>query len=1075
MEKIKSNLKYIIIFCIPMIVFFAALMIYFPGVITYDSFNQLNQIKSMQFNNMNPFFHTMIEMFLLKIWNNPAIIAIFQILVFSSIWAFACKKTSILKRSNFILQLILTICISLLPLNFMTAITLWKDVLYSYSILLVTLLLYIWIDKKYDMSFKTLLILGINIVLLMYLRHNGKLVGIVLALVIFLIILIKNKESLKQFSTIKKVIMFPLMCLITFIIFKIPFYIFNVSNESLTITPKLVQAVGAFSSNNALDEEDKEKLSDYIDLDKLNEVYNPYFVDIVRDGIKDIPKSRTKNMEIIGILLKNSVKHPDVAINYLLESTSIIWRFDKPRRSDDKVYGTVICIDDYKDNEINYDNLRFVNEETSVFKGLTSAIYYTTFNRPIRGILYSHSVALIVSIICIVIVSKRNKRKAYYLLLLPNLLNVLSLIVSIPVQDTRYVYPTYVTEYFTLLLVIKELTENFDDFKAFFLRKARRVGDGVRYLKNRGVRSSIRNIGRKIKRAVTKKENFDIYAEYIKNNEPNEEELKEQKKYKSSVLLSIIVPMYNTKEQFLSELVDSLKAQTYSNWELCLADGSEIKAEYIDKIISGDGRIKYKHLEKNMQIAGNTNEAIKMATGSYAVLLDHDDTLTPFALYEIVKAIDNNKDIDFIYSDEDKIDLNGRRYDPHFKPDFSPFLLRSYNYITHIAVIKMSLLNEIGGEKDGYNGAQDYDLFFRIIEKTDKIYHIPRILYHWRVHEASTAGSASAKTYAYESGKRAIEDHLKRMNIAGVVSHEQALGLYRVKYELKNHPKISIIIPNKDSKKDLKKCIESILKKSTYDNFEIIIAENNSSKQSTFDYYELLKKEHENIKVVYIEEKGFNFSKINNLAVKQAKGEYLLFLNNDIKVITPDFLEEMLSISSQDGVGIVGAKLIYPDHRIQHAGVVIGIGGIAGHINKLIDQNEVGYYARASVINNYSAVTAACMMVKKKVFEEAGGFTEELAVAFNDIDFCLKVRNLNLQVVYTPYAKLYHFESKTRGLEDTEEKIKRFEGEVKYFKEKWKDILKKGDPYFNPNFRLDLPVYVVDSRKIDYEDRNLLK
>ena len=1075
MEKIRQNLKYIIILFIPIVIFGSALIIYFPGVITYDSFNQLNQVKSMQFNNMNPFFHTMIEMFLLKIWNNPAVIAIFQILVFSITWTIACLKTSNGKKSNYILQIILTLLLSILPLNFMTAITLWKDVLYSYSILLVTVLIYLWIEKKYEISLKMMLLLAVNIVLIMFFRHNGKLVGIAVAFVVTLITILKNKGNLKDKIIIKKIMMFPIMVIFIYIICKIPFYLFNVSNQSLTITPKLVQVIGAFSSSDAIDEEDRERLSEYLDLDRLNEVYNPYFVDVVREGIKDIPKANTKNVEMIGVIIKSSIKHLDIAFNYLFESTSIIWRFDKPRKADNVVYGTVICIDDYKDNEINYDKLSFVHEDTDIFKGLTSAIYYTTFNRPIRGLLYSHLVALIISIVGIIIVAKRNKRKAYYLVLLPNLLNVLSLVVSIPVQDTRYVYPTYIVEYFVLLLVIRELTENFDDFKAFFLRKARRTQDGIRYLKNRGVRSSIRNIGKKIKRAFTRKEGFDIYAEYIKNNEPDEKELEKQREYKSDLKISIIVPMYNTPEIFFKELVESVKNQTYSNWELCLADGSKEKANYIDDIISNDERIKYRLLDENLQIAGNTNEAIKMTKGDYVVLLDHDDTLTPFALYEVAKAVEKYKDLDFIYSDEHKIDINGRRYDPHFKPDFSPFLLRSYNYITHMAAIRKKIIDEIGGESDGYNGAQDYDLFFRITEKTEKIYHIPRVLYHWRVHEGSTAGSASAKTYAYESGKRAIEDHLKRLKIDGTVEHEQALGLYRVKYALNSRPKISIIIPNKDSKMDLKKCVDSILKKSTYDNYEIIIAENNSTKKDIFEYYNYLEREHDNIKVVYYKNNGFNFSKINNFAVKYAKGEYLLFLNNDIKAITPDFIEEMLGICMQNRVGIVGAKLIYPDHRIQHAGVVVGIGGIAGHINKLIDQNEVGYYARASVINNYSAVTAACMMVKKSLFEEVGCFTEDLAVAFNDIDFCLKVRELDLQIVYTPYAKLYHYESKSRGLEDTEEKIRRFEGEVKYFKERWKDILKNGDPYFNPNFRLDVPVYMVDSSKIDYEDRNLIK
>ena len=578
----------------------------------------------------------------------------------------------------------------------------------------------------------------------------------------------------------------------------------------------------------------------------------------------------------------------------------------------------------------------------------------------------------------------------------------------------------------------------------------------------------------KLKNILKKSKQIDIYAEWIKNNEPSERELARQRKNQINVKISIIVPMYNTPERFFYELVESIKNQTHENWELCLADGSEKKADYIDKIIKDENRIKYKHLEENKQIAGNTNEALKLATGEFVALLDHDDVLPEFALYEIAKVIKHNTNVDFIYTDEDKLDKNNIRYDPHFKPDYSPFLLRSYNYITHFSIIRKKIMDDIGGFKLDYNGSQDYDLFLRIIEYTNKIIHIPKILYHWRVHPGSVAASSSAKTYAYESGKKAIEDHLKRLNIESEVSHDISPGIYKVNYKLNSNPKVSIIIPNKDAITDLKKCIESIEQKSKYSNYEIVVVENNSTKKSTFKFYDKICKKYSNINVVNYQEKGFNYSKINNYAVKHAKGEYLLFLNNDVKVITSDFIEQMLGICQINDVGIVGAKLLYPDNTIQHAGVVIGIGSVAGHINKLIDRNDIGYYARASVINNYTAVTAACMMVKKEIFNEVKGFTEKLAVAFNDIDFCLKVRETGKQVVFTPYAKLYHYESKTRGMENTKEKIERFEGEVKYFKSKWKTILKNGDPYFNPNFRLDVPIYLLDSRKINYKDKSIL-
>ena len=454
-----------------------------------------------------------------------------------------------------------------------------------------------------------------------------------------------------------------------------------------------------------------------------------------------------------------------------------------------------------------------------------------------------------------------------------------------------------------------------------------------------------------------------------------------------------------------------------------------------------------------------------MSTGEYIVFCDHDDLLAPNALYEIIKALNENKKTDFIYSDEDILDGNVRK-NPHFKPDFSIDLLRSYNYICHLVTVKRELLNKVGMLRKEYDGAQDYDFVLRATNKAENIVHISKVLYHWRSHSNSTAGSSESKTYVFEAGKKAIEYNLKENGISGTVSMlEDEPGRYRINYEIIGNPKVSIIIPNKDAKSDLKNCIDSILK-STYNNYEIIIVENNSTKEETFKYYEKLQKEYSNIFVKEMKIDEFNYSKINNYGEKFAKGDYILLLNNDTKVIANDWIENMLGICQREDVGIVGAKLLYPDNTTQHVGVVVGIGGVAGHVNTNLRENEPGYFSRATVINNFSAVTAACLMVKRNLYEEVGGLTEEFKVAFNDIDFCLKVREKGYLVVLNPFAKLTHYESKTRGMEDTKEKIKRFESEMDLFKFKWKNILENGDPYYNINLRLDNSNFYINTNKI---------
>ena len=525
--------------------------------------------------------------------------------------------------------------------------------------------------------------------------------------------------------------------------------------------------------------------------------------------------------------------------------------------------------------------------------------------------------------------------------------------------------------------------------------------------------------------------------------------IKENKEFKYNPLISIITPLYNTPKEFFIDYIKSLQEQTYTNWEVCLVDASETQLEYVKNI--NDKRLKYKRLEENKGISENSNEAIQMASGEFLALVDHDDIIAPNALNEVVKKLNEKPETDFIYSDEDKFEGNvENRFYPFFKPDFSPDFLRSNNYICHLSVIRKTLVEKIGGFRKEFDGAQDYDLILRITENTNKIEHIPEILYHWRIHSTSTAQNMETKNYAIEAGRRAIEEHCKSLELPiEKVESIKPLGSYRIKYKVIGEPLISIIIPNKDSVKYLKRAINSILK-STYKNYEIIIVENNSTKKSTFKYYEKIKSFAKIIKY----EGEFNYSKINNFGVTYANGEYLLLLNNDIKVITKDWIEEMLSICQREDVGIVGAKLLYSDKTVQHAGVVVGMGGIAGHVNRLISDKNPGYFGRVAVINNYSAVTAACLMTKKELYEKVEGLDEKFKVAFNDVDFCMKIRQFNKLVVYTPFARLFHYESKSRGYEDTPEKLERFNGEIKLFESKWKDELEKGDTYFNPNLDL---------------------
>lgn len=562
------------------------------------------------------------------------------------------------------------------------------------------------------------------------------------------------------------------------------------------------------------------------------------------------------------------------------------------------------------------------------------------------------------------------------------------------------------------------------------------------------------------------------YGEWYDLTKPTEEELENQRNthFAYEPLLSVVIPAYKTPERYLREMLDSILAQTYTNWEVCIADGSP-RGQSLERILQRyaekDSRIRFQILGGNRGIAGNTNAALEMARGDYVILADHDDTLPSHAFYEVAKAVNEHPDCDVIYSDEDKLDMDGKAlFDPHFKPDFNGDLLTSVNYICHLFIVKKELLKQVGGFRQEFDGAQDYDFIFRCTEAAMGIHHIPKVLYHWRCHQDSTASNPESKMYAFEAGSRAIMAHYERMGIrAEKVEKGVDYGIYHTTFRIQGEPLISVIIPNKDHRDDLDVCVRSLLERSSYRNLEFIVVENNSTEPATFAYYEKMQAEHPNFHVVTWE-KGFNYSAINNFGASFAKGEYLLLLNNDTELIEPDSIKEMLGFCQREDVGIAGARLLYGDDTIQHAGVVIGFGGIAGHTFIGLHKAENSYFHRAMCAQDYSAVTAACLMTKKSVFEAVGGLSEELAVAFNDIDYCMKVRALGKLVVYAPYACLYHYESKSRGLEDTPQKVERFNREVAIFIKKWPDIIREGDPYYNPNLTL---------RKSNFALRDLLK
>lgn len=577
------------------------------------------------------------------------------------------------------------------------------------------------------------------------------------------------------------------------------------------------------------------------------------------------------------------------------------------------------------------------------------------------------------------------------------------------------------------------------------------VKKGILYLRHYGARGFWIKLTERFQKS-------DIdYKEWYENHKVSQEELEKQKKkvFVYAPKISILVPVYNTPQVFLKQMIQSVRKQTYANWELCIAnanpDNEEVK-QILEICTKKDDRIKVVNVPENEGIAQNTNRALDIATGEFIGLLDHDDLLEENALYEIVSCLNKKKETDVLYTDEDKVTTDLDEYFlPNFKPDFNLDMLRANNYICHFFVAKKELIEKVGGFRAEYNGAQDYDLILRCTEQAQNVAHIAKILYHWRVHKESTADNPLSKMYAYEAGKKAIEGHLARCHTDGEVLQTDNLGFYRVKYPVKGKPLVSILIPNKDQVDTLDKCLRSIEERTDYDNYEIIIIENNSTEQKTFDYYNQIC--NDKIRVVYWK-KEFNYSAINNFGVDQAKGEYLLLLNNDMEVISRDWMSELLGHCQRPEVGAVGARLYYPDDTVQHAGIIIGIGGVAGSVFVGMKRGYTGYMHRAAIQQDLSAVTAACMMIKRSVFEEAGRLEEQLKVAFNDVDLCLKIRKNGYLIVYDPYVELYHYESKTRGAEDTKEKVRRFQGEIEYMRCHWIDILKNGDPAYNPNLTL---------------------
>ncbi|MDR6423182.1 GT2 family glycosyltransferase [Paraburkholderia phenoliruptrix] len=532
-------------------------------------------------------------------------------------------------------------------------------------------------------------------------------------------------------------------------------------------------------------------------------------------------------------------------------------------------------------------------------------------------------------------------------------------------------------------------------------------------------------------------------------------------------LISVVVPTYNSDPVFLEAMIQSVQDQVYPNWELCIADDASTQpqtAQILRKYMSLDDRIKVVFREVNGHISEASNSALSIATGEYVALLDHDDVLPAHALFSVVRYINKHPEARMFYSDEDKLTAEGKRTMPYFKCDWNPQLFLTQNMFSHLGVFETALIREAGGFRKGFEGSQDYDLALRCVEIAghEKVVHIPHVLYHWRIAPGSTAGSRSEKPYALLAAIRALEEHLKRIHAEATV--EQIFdepAIMRVRYAVPHPaPKVSLIIPTRDGVDLLRQCIDSIFLRTIYPNYDIIVVDNGSVKEETLSYFAQISQK-ANVRILR-DESSFNFSALNNRAAAIATGEYLCLLNNDIEVISPDWLNEMVGVASQPGNGAVGAALWYPDDTLQHGGVLMGLGGVAGHIHHKMKRGLFGYFGRAVVRQNLSAVTAACLVIRKSIYDEIGGLNEELAVAFNDVDFCLRVGEAGYRNVWTPHAELYHHESATRGSDMDPDKYDRFVKEVQWMENRWSGKLEY-DPAYNPNLTLNpqLPQFTL--------------
>ncbi len=605
---------------------------------------------------------------------------------------------------------------------------------------------------------------------------------------------------------------------------------------------------------------------------------------------------------------------------------------------------------------------------------------------------------------------------------------------------------------------------------------------GLRYLRHFGVKAFW-------VRLMERMEPDEVpYGPWYDHYRPTDRELDTQRKvcagkdYAQGPRFSILVPVYRTPEAYLRDMLESVLAQTYPRWELCLVNADPSHDE-VNRVLrqytAKDRRIRVKDLTENAGISGNTNAALEMAQGDWICLLDHDDLLSPSALYQAARYLKEHhrENIGVVYTDEDKVRLSPdgstlEHIDPHLKPDFNLDLLRSNNYICHFLCVKRSIAMSEPFKAE-FDGAQDYDFIFRCVEKAGfaHVGHVPEILYHWRVHSASTADNPLSKSYAYDAGQHAIEAHLLRCGVRGSVVHQKKdFGFYRVQYpcpDVQHSPLVSVLIPNKDHAPVLRKCLEG-LKRTVSVPLEVIIIENNSTEKETLALYKELTQS-DSWKALHIQvvrrRGGFNYAAINNFGAQYAHGAYLLLLNNDIEMMQPGWLEEMLSVCARKEVGAVGARLYYPDHTYQHAGIVIGIGGVAGSMFVDMKQGREGYMHKAALLQDLSAVTAACMMMRREVFEAVGGFEEKLAVAFNDVDLCLRLREQGYLVVYDPYAELIHHESKSRGTEDTKQKVRRFQNEIEYMRTRWESLLIHGDPMYNKNLSVSKWNYALKDKE----------